>query len=74
MKKKEYIYANQDPLYWVMVLGFFIFVLLFYYVLGIGFALAFISSLLGIIIYVVGFRDHRLTKENKKKVHIKVRK
>ncbi len=57
---KKYNNASEDPLYWSIAIGFFIFTLIANYFAGIVFAIAWLNSLVGIIIYIMVFKDKRL--------------
>ena len=66
MEKKKYNSANEDPLYWKMAIGFFVFGILTYWFdsrLYFGSLFSFIA----IILYILAFKHQRLKRTTKEK-------
>ncbi len=64
--EKKYNNANEDPLYWAIVIGFFLFGIFIYWV-DPQLYFASLLSLIGIIIYILAFKNQRLKRTTKEK-------
>ena len=63
--EKKYNNASEDPLYWTLTIGLFVFSMFMGYFVGTWFSIAILNSFIGTILYILIYKEQRLKKVRK---------